>query len=109
MIMRVEEDADVKEEDIPVAVKFSTANWNVEVIFTRRHSVAASPLTLHNLGTSQPWWFDTTFWPFIHLMIITVHFDIHSWTPARETNIPAHKLRPCPMSVIAIPLPCHSH
>jgi creatinine amidohydrolase/Fe(II)-dependent formamide hydrolase-like protein len=26
MIMRVEEDADVKEEDIPVAVKFSTAN-----------------------------------------------------------------------------------
>jgi len=52
-IMRVEEEADVKEEDIPLAVKFSTAKVKCKFILTRLHSVAASPLTLHNLGTSQ--------------------------------------------------------
>jgi len=51
--MRVEEEADVKEEDIPVAVKFSTAKLKCKVILIRLRSVAASLLTLHSLGTSQ--------------------------------------------------------
>jgi hypothetical protein len=58
-----------------------------KVILTMLHSVVASPLALHGLGTSHYWWFDTTFWPFIDLLIITVHLDIHSWTPPCETNI----------------------
>jgi hypothetical protein len=51
--MRAEEEVDVKEEDIPVAVKFSTAKVKFRSHFDQATHVSESPLTLHSLGISE--------------------------------------------------------
>ena len=109
VIMRVEEEVDVKEEDIPVAVKFSTAK-----VKCRSHSDQATQCCCVPINITRFWHLTVLMIQHYFLAIHSSsdyydHLDIASWTPACETNVRAHALRPCPMYVIAIPPSCHSH
>jgi hypothetical protein len=77
--------------------------------FDQATHVSESPLTLHSLGISEHWWFDTTFWPFIHLLILLF---IMTFTPElqpmNQTSRLVHRGHALSMSLLSHHLATHT-